>query len=184
MVHGLVFFFIFFYSCFYCSQQRSWTFSVKMLFECSTTSFRDHVFRGFQANARCHKPVDPNLWWLAAQARIYRYVSARQTQRLIQTKLHSHVMRWLITALSRHSLPNSAHVSALYAITPPIVGGPGALIPLAEWRHCIKAAGLPHILSCVGALTGNARDSSAISADAGVAWPSIRPLPWVFRRLR
>lgn len=26
-------------------------------------------------HASCHKPVDPNLWWLAAQARIYRYVS-------------------------------------------------------------------------------------------------------------
>lgn len=42
-------------------------------------------FSGFQANARCHKPVDPNLWWLAAQARIYRYVSAWQMQRLIET---------------------------------------------------------------------------------------------------
>lgn len=29
-----------------------------------------------KGNASCHKPVDPNLWWLATQARVYRYVSA------------------------------------------------------------------------------------------------------------
>lgn len=61
--------------------------------------------------------------------------------------------------------PNLAHVSALYAITPPIVGGLGALIPLAEWRHRIKPAGLLDILLCIVALTGNRHYSSAIQSE-------------------
>ena len=34
------------------------------------------LFQRGRGNASCHKPVDPNLWWLATQARVYRYVSA------------------------------------------------------------------------------------------------------------
>lgn len=61
-------------------------------------------------------------------------------------------------------------MSALYAITPPIVGGPGALIPLVEWRHCIKAEGPLDILLCIVALTGNRHYSSVIKASISVAF--------------
>lgn len=74
---------------------RSCTAAVKILFERSMNTVPRPSVSGFQANARCHKPVDPNLWWLAAQARIYRYVSAWQTQHLIKTKPPNKDMRHL-----------------------------------------------------------------------------------------
>lgn len=49
----------------------------------------------WRGNASCHKPVDPNLWWLAAQARIYRYVSSRQ--------IH-HLPLWLYDCMTNESL--------------------------------------------------------------------------------